>query len=102
MGIVVEDVGLRLLGRFRSGKEEEKEKEGEKGRRREWGREWGKGWEKGWGYVWVAGWLLGTGSVLLDAYLKSEMGMVGMQPSFVEHAMKAGSLGGLKYEVSFP
>jgi hypothetical protein len=34
-------------------------------------------------------WLFGTGSVLLDAYLKSEMGMVGIQPSFLEQVMKA-------------
>jgi hypothetical protein len=34
-------------------------------------------------------WLFGTGSALLDAYLKSEIGMVGMQPSFLEQVMKA-------------
>jgi hypothetical protein len=34
-------------------------------------------------------WLFGTGSVLLDAYLKSEMGMIGMQSSFLEQVMKA-------------
>jgi hypothetical protein len=75
LGIVLEDVGPRAIRRWRAvGK----------------GKENGGGpWDRVLGYLWVAGWLFGTGSVLLDSYLKSEMGMVGMQPSFVEGVLKA-------------
>lgn len=72
MGIVIEDVGVRSFRRWRQATEKEHVRY----------------WERAFGYLWVACWLLGTGSVLLDNYLKTEMGLVGMRRSLVEWMLK--------------
>ncbi|KAH8661568.1 hypothetical protein BGZ60DRAFT_517299 [Tricladium varicosporioides] len=43
-----------------------------------------KWWHKYIGYLWVILWVLGTGHLLIDLYLKTEMGMLGMMPSYSE------------------
>lgn len=74
-GIILEDVAIRtfhLTRWYKQAKREDMEKRGE----------WE--WQIWLGYCWVSVWMIGTGSVLLDAYLKTDMGLVGTRPTLAQ------------------
>jgi len=47
-----------------------------------------KRWSTAIGYAWVCVWVMITGSVMVDTYLKTEMGLVGLESVVVEPALK--------------
>jgi hypothetical protein len=74
IGIVLEDLAIRA---YRTYVNERKAKP----------RKFG--WELAVGYAWVFCWAMFSGNVLLDAYLKTEMGLVGSKPTLVEPIFRA-------------
>jgi hypothetical protein len=70
-GIVIEDVVIRAYKKY-IGKRKGEEKDSY------------MVWKAILGYVWVFCWSMFSGNILLDAYLKTEMGLVGSQPTVVE------------------
>lgn len=76
VGILGEDLVIRLYKRYTSSrsKTDESFKEEKNGVR----------WQQPLGYAWVVVWVLGSGSVLVDSYLKTEMGLVGLETSVTE------------------
>lgn len=76
VGIIGEDIVIRLYKRYTSSKSNKDESIEEKKN--------GVRWQQLVGYAWVIVWVLGSGQVLVDSYLKTEMGLVGLEKSFTE------------------
>lgn len=74
VGIILEDLAIRLYRTYIT-------------KRRGEARTFG--WKSAVGYFWVFCWAMLSGNILLDAYLKTEMGLVGSKPTIVEPIFRA-------------
>lgn len=75
-GIMLEDMAIRFYRAYVSRYKGEDKKDHES-------------WKSVIGYVWVFCWAMLSGNVLLDAYLKTEMGLVGSEPTIIEPIFRA-------------
>ena len=76
VGIIMEDLVVRLYRKFAS------EPQNSAARRI-------LPWQSFIGYVWVASWMAFSGSILVDNYLKTEMGLLGSKTSITESTLAA-------------
>lgn len=76
VGIIAEDVALKVYNTQRRTATEEFP-DGKK-------KSESTTWEALFGYCWVVSWMAFSGGFLVDTYLKTEMGLIGGKPSIVE------------------